>query len=194
MLAHERTIDIFNEILGPGYRLDHGPGLIRMVKGTEGHRLHGGMTFDPSQYHRFDHGRVQCGLCVAAWQLTEVRPGDGGFACIPGSHKANFPIPEDMTTFESGLYDGVDKSLVRWVPCKAGSAVIFTEALCHGASRWTSDRERVTLFYKYNHAGMKFHSFFPTREALEKMTLSQRSFYIEVSSDARDARQLYPGR
>ena len=55
MLTHPRVIDVFNEILGPGFRLDHGPGLIQMVNGTEGHWLHGGMTFDPSQYHRFEH-------------------------------------------------------------------------------------------------------------------------------------------
>ena len=90
MLTHPRAIEVFNEILGPGFRLDHGPGLIRMVRGTEGHQLHGGMTFDPSQYHRFDHGRMQCGLCVAAWQLTDVKAGDGGFACVPGSHKSNY--------------------------------------------------------------------------------------------------------
>ena len=48
MLTHPRVIDVFNEILGPGFRLDHGPGLIQMVKGTVGYWLHGGMTFDPS--------------------------------------------------------------------------------------------------------------------------------------------------
>ena len=30
MLTHPRIIDIFNEILGHGFRLDHGPGLIQM--------------------------------------------------------------------------------------------------------------------------------------------------------------------
>ncbi|MAP86286.1 hypothetical protein CMK16_02745 [Candidatus Poribacteria bacterium] len=54
MLTHPRIIDIFNEILGRGFRLDHGPGLIQMEQGTEGHWLHGGMTFDPSQYQRLN--------------------------------------------------------------------------------------------------------------------------------------------
>ena len=103
MLTHPRVIDIFNEVLGHGFRLDHGPGLIQMVKGTEGHWLHGGMTFDPSQYHRFEHGRMQCGLCVAAWQLTEVREGDGGFACVPGSHKSNYRPPQHVLSTEDGM-------------------------------------------------------------------------------------------
>ena len=145
MLAHERTIDIFNEILGTGYRLDHGPGLIRMVKGTEGHRLHGGMTFDPSQYHRFDHGRVQCGLCVAAWQLTEVRPGDGGFACIPGSHKSNYRPPMEVMRLEA------DWGCVHQVVAPAGSVVIFNEALVHGTLPWQpADRERRSILFKYS--------------------------------------------
>ena len=79
MLIHPKIIDVFNEVLGAGFRLDHGPSLIQMDSVTEGHRLHGGMTFDPSQYHGFDHGKMHCGLCVAAWQLTDVTPGDGGF-------------------------------------------------------------------------------------------------------------------
>ena len=52
----------------------------------------------------------------------------------------------------------------------------------------------MTLFYKYHHAGMKFHRFFPGRAALERMTPSQRSFYIEVASDPRVEREWYRGR
>ena len=130
MLAHPRSIDIFNEILGPGYRLDHGPGFIRMTRGTEGHQLHGSMTFDASQYHHFIDGRVQCGLCVAAWQLTEVRAGDGGFACIPGSHKANYRPPYEVLRLEE------DWGCVHQVVAPAGSLVIFNEALVHGTLPW----------------------------------------------------------
>jgi hypothetical protein len=81
MLAHPRVVDIFNEILGAGFRLDHGPALLQIVQGVEGHWLHGGMTFDPSRYHRYEHGRIYCGLCVASWQLTEIR--DGPLAADP---------------------------------------------------------------------------------------------------------------
>ncbi len=143
MLTHPCTIDLFNEILGPGFRLDHGPGLIRMVNGTEGHRLHGGMTFDPSQYHHFAHGQMHCGLCVAAWQLTDVLPGDGGFACIPGSHKANYRIPPEVTRLEE------DWGCVEQVVSPAGSVVVFNEALVHGTLPWQpDDRERRSILFK----------------------------------------------
>lgn len=145
MLAHPRVIDVFNEVLGPGFRLDHGPGLIRMVRGTEGHQLHGGMTFDPSQYHRFDHGRMQCGLCVAAWQLTDVKAGDGGFACVAGSHKSNYrPAPEVVRLEE-------DWGCVRQIEARAGSVVVFNEALVHGTLPWQpADRERRSVLFKYS--------------------------------------------
>ena len=143
MLTHPRVIAIFNEVLGPGFRLDHGPGLIQMVKGTEGHWLHGGMTFDPSQYHRFEHGRMQCGLCVASWQLTEVREGDGGFACVPGSHKSNYRPPQHVLSTEDGM------GCIRQVVAGPGSVVIFNEALVHGTLPWQpTDHDRRSILFK----------------------------------------------
>ena len=46
------------------------------------------------------------------WSLNEGRPGDGGFGCVPGSHRAGFPVPPgfvvttaayDLALRESGL-------------------------------------------------------------------------------------------
>ncbi len=145
MFTHPRLIDVFNEVLGPGFRLDHGPGLIRMQRGTEGHRLHGGMTFDPSQYHSFSHGRMHAGLCVAAWQLTDVRAGDGGFVCIPGSHKANYRPPMEVLRLEQ------DWGCVHQVVAGAGSVLFFNEALVHGTLPWQpADRERRSILFKFS--------------------------------------------
>ena len=145
MLTHSRVASILNEILGDGFRLDHGPGLIQMGKGTEGHWLHGGMTFDPSQYHHFAHGRMNCGLCVVAWQLTDVHLGDGGFACIPGSHKSNYRPPQSVVSLENDL------GCVRQIVASAGSVIIFNEALVHGTLPWTcSDRFRRSILFKYS--------------------------------------------
>ena len=188
-------IDILKEIIHHELRLEITYAYIRS-KGFPGLEMHGGGAFDSNgqditlMYRHFN-GHIFSGHTVVAFNLTDVSEEEGGFACIPGSHKANFPIPEDMKRFKNGK---VDTSLLRSVPCKAGSVIIFTEALCHGATPWNSDRERITLFYKYHHAGMKFHRFFPTREALERMTPSQRSFYIEVASDPRQEREVYKGR
>ena len=143
MLTHPVAIGIFNEILGTGWRLDHGPGLIQMDEVTEGHRLHGGMTFDPSLFHDFNHGKLHCGLCVAAWQLTDVRPGDGGFACIPGSHKSNYRPPAEVLRLDE------DWNCIEQVVAPAGSVVIFNEALVHGTLPWKpKDRPRRSILFK----------------------------------------------
>jgi ectoine hydroxylase-related dioxygenase (phytanoyl-CoA dioxygenase family) len=145
MLAHPRLIDYLNPILGPGFRLDHGPLLIQMTMGTEGHWLHGGMTFDPSRYHRVEHGIIQCGLCVAAWQLTDVEPGDGGFVCVPGSHKSYFRPPRSVCSMEDDLGVSHQPAL------SAGSLLIFNEALLHGTLPWRrADKVRRSLLFKFS--------------------------------------------
>ena len=42
LLVHAKIQPYLNELLGSGYRLDHGPLLIAMDKGDGGHYLHGG--------------------------------------------------------------------------------------------------------------------------------------------------------
>lgn len=189
------VIDVLQTVIHKELRLETAYGAIRR-KGFKGLNLHGGGHFDGGGQdfnfpYRHFNGRIFSGNNVVTFNLTDVSEEEGGFVCIPGSHKANFPIPEYLKDLEKNRVDG---SLVRSVACKAGSVVVFPEALCHGASPWTSDRERINLFYKYNHVGMKFRSFYPAKESLDAMTKNQRKFYSEVASDWREARIVHPGR
>ena len=185
------VIDILKAIINPKLRLEISYARIRR-RGYAGLEIHGGGDgVDPIfSYHHFN-GQIYSAHTVVAFNLTDVSEEEGGFVCIPGSHKANFSLPLDRRGFKNGE---IDTSLLRSVPCKAGSAVIFTEALSHGAAPWENDRERVNLFYKYNHAGIKWRNFWPSKEALERMTPSQRSFYSEVGSDPREKRIPHLGR
>ncbi len=38
------------------------------------------------------------GFTVVADNLRDVNEGDGGFGCVPGSHKSNFPLPDEWCT------------------------------------------------------------------------------------------------
>jgi ectoine hydroxylase-related dioxygenase (phytanoyl-CoA dioxygenase family) len=58
---------------------------------------------------------------------------------VPGSHKANFPLP-----------GAPDRALVVEVPLAAGDLVVFTEALTHGTLDWEGPSVRRTLLYKYS--------------------------------------------
>ena len=146
LVDNPRVLPILEELLGPGLRLDHEYiDLIRSGLGPIGARLHGGATpFDPVQYYRSADGHLRNGLMVAAYNLKDVGPDDGGFACVPGSHKAAFPFPEDWKDL-SNL-----RPCVRPVTGPAGTAIIFTEALTHGTLPWRGSDERRTVFYKYS--------------------------------------------
>ena len=46
-------------------------------------------------------------LLTVCMQLTPSRAGDGGFCIVPGSHKANFPVPPalaDLADAELGEF------------------------------------------------------------------------------------------
>ena len=126
--------------------MDHSPFMLTGGKGTEGLVMHGSTSrvFDGSQYYQYANGVMRCGMIVCQFQLTDVNEGDGGFACIPGSHKANFPCPEAIRTWDE------HQEVVYNVPCKAGDMVIFNEATLHGTLPWTAEHERRSLLYRYS--------------------------------------------
>lgn len=171
MLAHPVIVPYLNELLGVGFRLDHGPGLIAMDRGCEGHVLHGGAEpYDPSQFYVMKNGRIFNGLSVVSWQLTDVHPGDGGFCCIPGSHKSNYRCPQDIKRYE------VFRDCVEQVVAPAGSAVIFTEALTHGTLPWIGAGQRRSILFKYSPGFIAWGQYAPASEALmETLTPEQRA-------------------
>jgi hypothetical protein len=142
LLDHPRLLPYLLELCGPFFRYDHGHALL-MRKGAEHLVLHGGNTpFDPPQYYAFRDGKSYNGLVAVSWALTDSLLGQGGFAAIPGSHKANLPCPQRYIDFE-------DTDAIVHVPTRAGSVIIFTEALTHGTWPWKLDNERRGLLYKY---------------------------------------------
>ena len=146
-------------LLGTGYRLDHD--YINVVNEEHPSRLylHGGGhqgaggprdIVGPSDggqcYYRYNNGKFFNGLITAAFELSDVTPSVGGFACVAGSHKVNFPLPPDwrVSMKQSEVPPFVDR-----VNANAGDAIIFTEACAHGTVPWESGGERRTVFYKY---------------------------------------------
>jgi hypothetical protein len=152
LLTHPAAIATAVELCGPTMRLDHAYG-IQMQPGTSGLGLHGGGTpHDPSQYYRWQDGHMFNGLVGVMWGLSESRPGDGGFCCIPGSHRSNLDLPDEIT-MEAGLASGV----VIEVPLPPGSMLVFTEALTHGTIPWKGRVDRRTVVYKYSPGFMAWH-------------------------------------
>ena len=97
---------------------------------------------NPANDYQAADGEVFATFINAAISLVDV-PDGAGFVCIPGSHKTYFERPEHID-IRSGPPTVVN------VPVNAGDAVVFTEALCHGALPWPwRDPPRRTMFQRY---------------------------------------------
>src|SRR5262249_18741812 len=102
--------------------------------------------YDPPEYYHFRGDRMYNGLTVVAWNLTDTGPADGGFCCIPGSHKSNYPCPPAIRAAHAAARCVVVPEV------RAGSVVVFTEALTHGTAPWTGRHRRRSLLFKYSPA------------------------------------------
>jgi ectoine hydroxylase-related dioxygenase (phytanoyl-CoA dioxygenase family) len=143
LLDHPSAMGVLRDVIGDRIRLDHAYG-IHMRPNTSGLGLHGGATpWDPAQSYVVRNGAIYNGLVGVMWGLSASEPGDGGFCCIPGSHKAAFPCPSDIATF------GVHREWVTEVPLPLGTMLVFTEALTHGTFPWRGETDRRSVVYKY---------------------------------------------
>ncbi len=79
---------------------------------------------DPVNAYYFQ-GRVCASLVTVMYALNDVPEDGGALQVIPGSHKANFPLPEDPETL---------KKLRIKLPVRAGSALIFSHDVNHGSN------------------------------------------------------------
>lgn len=118
-------------------------------------------------------GKVHSGLTRVVWELNEVGAGDGGTLFLPGSHKAAFPRPEALSQRDSALWESYT--------CPAGSAVIFTEALCHSGTRWTNQqRDRLSLFTCYDTVNAKWGKGCPAAEVIASFPAKRRTLFRGV--------------
>ena len=145
MLVHPAVVSRLNVMCGNGFRLDHGPLLISGVRGTEGLTMHGaGEPHRPYVAYNHQNGQTYCGGVTVSWQLTDVQPGDGGFTCVPGSHKSGFPMPPGVRTCDEDLGTVVQPTM------RAGDVLFFMDgAQTHGTRPWQSERPRRSVLFKY---------------------------------------------
>ena len=130
----------------PTFRIDHINVHTHVKKGFKGGTLHGGWKgTGGSQFSSYHDGRFYNGLISVSFELYDTHANDGGFACIPGSHKGNLPLPDDLRDLSKNIHPAVKR-----IPAKAGDAIVFTEALTHGTLPWESQETRKTVFYKFS--------------------------------------------
>lgn len=145
LLAHPKLLPYLNTMLGVGWKMDHSPAMFIADEGAEGLVLHGATSRLPSHAatYSYANGEMRCGLISIEFHLTPQEEGDGGFAAIPGSHKANFAMPEAIRLWEE------NRDILRNPGFNAGDILIFNEATIHGTLPWRAAHQRRALLYRY---------------------------------------------
>lgn len=149
LLDHDQIMPVLRFRLGDCFRLDRIYGM-HMSAGMANGKLHSdyGATAPtsnavPGHYYHSRDTEILNGFTVVAWNLADAGPQYGGFCCIPGSHKSNFKLPQQIS-------DAPDETpCVIIPPAPAGSVILFTEALTHGTAAWRGQHQRRSLLYKY---------------------------------------------
>jgi hypothetical protein len=116
--------------------------------------------FDAAQYYLVRDGAIRSGLLSFSWSLTDARAGDGGFGCVPGSHR------EQARPFSA-------QDRIVEVPQPAGSLLVFTEALIHCTIPWQGNATRLVLMYKYSPGNSAWDPSYPSADALAGLTERQ---------------------
>ncbi len=144
MIAHPAVIQRLNWMMGSGYYLRRARG-IHYDRGTSGLFLHSTPEpATPRNRYALQNGRCYSEQVNATWQLCDVKAGDGGYVCIPGSHKANHPIPERLALCEEEMDE------VRHVEMETGDVLLFMGAAqTHGAYPWMNEKPRRGVILTY---------------------------------------------
>ena len=145
MVAHPMIEHRLNWMGASGGRMG-GASVFCSVQGGSGHSLHN--NNEPLHLHMgygFQNGRSYHQAVTVTWQLRDVEPNLGGFACVPGTHKAFYPMPPGIRTCDD------DMGLVQQLVMKAGDVVFFADgALTHGATAWKNPIPRRGVLIKYS--------------------------------------------
>jgi hypothetical protein len=126
--------------------------------------------------YRFVNGRFRCGQVNILLALTDIGPGDGGTMIVPGSHKSNLPHPAMRDAWgERGLQPMDNMEAVVEVHMQKGDALLFVDALAHGASTRTNPGERRAAIYRYGPTwGNTRYGYVYSQELLERLTPARR--------------------
>jgi hypothetical protein len=181
LIDHPTIVPYLRDVLGPKFRLDHDY-CIFATKGGRDQDLHGGATGkNPDHWYQYRDGVIRSGLTVVTFVLSPARSGDGGFCCIPGSHKSNFigSVPRDVSTYQRMPHYVVQPAV------EPGDAIIFTEALIHGTVPWTAEHERVAVVYKYSPGHSAWMRNYYDHAAYADLTAQQRRILAPPSVGER---------
>ena len=124
--------------------------------------------------YRFTRGKFHCGQVNILIALADIGPGDGATMIIPGSHHSSLVHPACAASFkERHTMDQVEGAVEMHL--KAGDALLFTDAVAHGASTRTNPGERRVVIYRYGGSwGNTRYGYQYSDELLARLTPERR--------------------
>ena len=179
---HDRLVRYCGEkdSYGEGLFIDECFASIRRTGGYFPFHSGGAISVVRGQY-RFVNGHFRCGQVNMLLALTDIGPGDGGTMVIPGSHKSNFIHPSVTAGWdETQRIDGVEGAIE--VHLRRGDALLFVDALSHGASTRTNPGERRVVIYRFGPLwGNTRYGYRYSPELLERLTPARRKILEPVT-------------
>jgi hypothetical protein len=143
----------------------------------------GGHEGNVRNQYRVVDGRFRCGQVNILLALTDIGPGDGGTVIVPGSHKSEFAPPAPA----AGRSDAFSREEVdhgegvMQVHLKKGDALMFVDAIRHGASTRTHPGERRVVIYRYGVSwGSTRHGYQYSQALLDRLTPARRKILQPV--------------
>ena len=161
MIADPEITARLNWMMGSGYEATKCE-ILCSRPGGSGHMLHaGGDTESETNHYTFRNGRCYCEYINVAWQLRSVSAADGGFCCVPGSHKSPYPMPEGVRSADA------DMEMIRHVGMEAGDVLLFLAgAQTHGALPWTGKQDRRSVLMQYRSRNLSWEYSAATRRRM----------------------------
>ncbi len=95
--------------------------------------------YDPVDAYYWQ-GHIYANLITVCYALCDIPEDGAALDVIPGSHKANYPLPTDPVTL---------KGLRKKLPLRKGSALIFSHDMNHGSQN-NRDYVRRCLFTSFS--------------------------------------------
>lgn len=131
-------------------KLDHAFTVRSTFGNKQGLMHHQGYgMFDEGIFHRVEDGKISNGLVGVIYSLFDNSDLTGGFCCVPGSHKSNFPAPSEY-------FNVFGNPAARFISVKAGDAILFNEALTHGTTLPLRETTRNAIMMKYTQGWMQY--------------------------------------
>ena len=176
LIDHPKVIEVLHQLIGPDVRMES-TFFVWREKGQEHGGLHGGgpCQADPIFGYRVNNGRIHAGMVRVVFELTDVSKNDGGTHFIAGSHKANFAMHPDHMSLE----DGKRSPFLMTYECPAGSAIFFTENLCHAGPVWQRETPRIAVLNAYAYLATHWHRLRIPPEVLNGLPREKQAYFRE---------------